>query len=307
MFNEPMSPPRRDSTAPAPASPTTDALTGPGSGPPGLSPGKRAAPAGVTSRRTLNREAPAPRVPTKAQQAVDKLLDQIRTRADQTPPAAKEETRGDEKRDADGHFAKGTKPGPGRPPGSRNKIPKSLKEVVRALGDGVIDVRFIDLVTDTLVERPVAYLLADQLVTGLNDPKHSAAFVKLILELDLRWPTTQTEVDAVHARQTPKMVFLNQPPPDGQARRPTEATPDPAQIADPNGKILDAMTDKVVMRAPQQSVPEDDGLGAGEDRLELADDPPSLCLACSGSGRQRIGFGDRVKPCDECAGAGRLQ
>ena len=276
MFNEPMSPPRRDSTAPAPASPTTDALTGPGSGPPGLSPGKRAAPAGVTSRRTLNREAPAPRVPTKAQQAVDKLLDQIRTRADQTPPAAKEETRGDEKRDADGHFAKGTRPGPGRPPGSRNKIPKSLKEVVRALGDGVIDVRFIDLVTDTLVERPVAYLLADQLVTGLNDPKHSAAFVKLILELNRRWPTTQTEVDAEHARQTPKMVFLHE-------------------------------TRKVVAPAPRKSVPGYNGLGEGEDRLELAEDPPSLCLSCSGSGRQRIGFGHRTAPCDECAGSGRLQ
>src|SRR5438132_13401228 len=104
----------------------------------GLSPSTGGAPAGVISRRTLGRKAQAPRVPTKAQQAVDKLLDKIRTNADQTPSAAKKETeRGEAKRDANGRFAKRTRPGPGRPPGSRNKISKAFKEVLRDRGEGI--------------------------------------------------------------------------------------------------------------------------------------------------------------------------
>ncbi len=246
-------------------------LTGSGNGPAGLSPSTGGAPAGVTSRRTLGRKAQAPRVPTKAQQAVDKLLDKIRTNADQTPSAAKKETeRGEEKRDANGRFAKRTRPGPGRPPGSRNKISKAFKEVLRDLGEG-IDVTFKDPATDTLVEGPVAHLLAQPLVAGLTDPKHYAAFVKMILEYDISQQKTQSEVGPEHRRQTPKMVFLN------------------------------------VVPAPRKSVPGDTGLGEGEDRLELAEDPPSLCMACSGSGRQRIGFGHRTEPCDGCAGSGRLQ
>ena len=235
-------------------------LTGSGKGPAGLSPSPGGAAAGVTSRRTLGRKAQAPRVPTKAQQAVDKLLDKIRTNADQTPSAAKKKTeRGEEKRDANGRFAKRTRPGPGRPPGSRNKISKAFKEVLRDLGEG-IDVTFKDPATDTLVEGPVAHLLAQPLVAGLTDPKHYAAFVKMILEYDISQQKTQSEVGPEHRRQTPKMVFLN------------------------------------VVSAPRKSVPGDTGLGEGEDRLELAEDPPSLCLACSGSGRQRIGFGHRTEP-----------
>src|SRR5438128_2212592 len=157
MLNEPMSSrPRRDSDADAraraPASPRPMPLTGSGNGPAGLSPSTGGAAAGGTSRRTLGRKAQAPRVPTKAQQAVDKLLDKIRANADQTPSAAKKETeRGEEKRDANGRFAKRTRPGPGRPPGSRNKISKAFKEVLRDLGEG-IDVTFKDPATDTLVE-----------------------------------------------------------------------------------------------------------------------------------------------------------
>src|SRR5207245_1027041 len=92
MRNEPMSSrPRRDSTARAPA-PRPRPLTGPGNGPAGISRSKRGAPAGMSSRRTPDRKASAPRVPTKAEQAVDRLLDKIRAKADQAPPAAKAET-----------------------------------------------------------------------------------------------------------------------------------------------------------------------------------------------------------------------
>jgi len=184
-------------------------------------------------------------------------LDKIRTNADQTPSAAKKETeRGEEKRDANGRFAKRIRPGPGRPPGSRNKISKAFKEVLRDLGEG-IDVTFKDPATDTLVEGPVAHLLAQPLVAGLTDPKYYAAFVKMILEYDISQQKTQSEVGPEHRRQTPKMVFLNERRPDGQAGRPTEATPDPGQIAGPNGEIIDAMTRRVMVPAPRKSVPGD--------------------------------------------------
>src|SRR5438128_6686310 len=131
---------------------------------------------GPASRRPANSTS---RVPGKAQEAVDKLLDKIRAKADQRPPAAKDETeRKNEKRDATGLFAKGTKPGPGRPPGSPNKIPRSIKQVVRDLCEGVIEVAFKDPATGKLVVGPVAHLLAERLVAGLNDPKHYLAFVK---------------------------------------------------------------------------------------------------------------------------------
>ena len=45
----------------------------------------------------------------------------------------------------------------------------------------------------------------------------------------------------------------------------------------------------MVVLASGKSVPGDDGLGEGEDRLEPVKDLPSPCPACTGSGRQRIG------------------
>jgi len=41
------------------------------------------------------------------------------------------------------------------------------------------------------------------------------------------------------------------------------------QISGPNGEIIDAKTGKVVVPAPGKSVPGDNGLGEGEDRLEV--------------------------------------
>ena len=62
---------------------------------------------------------------------------------------------------------------------------------------------------------------------------------------------------------------------------------------------------KVVVLASGKSVSGDDGLGEGQDRLEPVEDLPSPCPACNGSGRQRIGCGDRSEPCERCCGAGR--
>jgi hypothetical protein len=202
-----MSSTQRGSPAGAPAFPRPMPLTSPGTGAAGLSPSKRGAAAGVTSRRTLGRKAPAPRVPTKAQEAVDRLLDKIRTRADQTPLPAGEAVRGEEKRDGNGHFSTGTRPGPGRPPGSRNKVSRSIKEVLRDLGEGIINVTYKDAATGKLVEGPVAHLLGEQLAAGLMDPKHYTAFVKMLFKYSLSQP--ETEVDPKNRRR-PEIVFLHE-------------------------------------------------------------------------------------------------
>jgi hypothetical protein len=249
------------------------------------------------------------RVPRKAQEAVDKLIDKIRANADQTPPAAKEEAeREKEKREANGHFAKGTKPGPGRPPGSPNRIPRAVKQVIKALCEGAIEVVFEDPTTKKVVTGPVAHLMAERIVTGLNDPDHYPAFVKMLLEYGIGRPKSQTEVGGEDRRQIPTMIFLNRPvdtlaPQDGKPR-PLRIL---GQIAGPHGEIIDAKTGKIVVPACGQTVPLGDGLGDGEDRLELVEDLPLPCPTCYGGGRQRIGFGDRTEPCDDCAGSRTLQ
>src|SRR5207245_6730170 len=80
------------------------------------------------------------------------------------------------------------------------------------------------------------------------------------------------------------------------------------QIAGSNGEIIDVKTGKVLVPAParSRSGSRDDGLGEGEDRLELVEDQPLPCPACRGGGRQRTGFGDRTEPCDNCGGSRRV-
>ena len=80
------------------------------------------------------------------------------------------------------------------------------------------------------------------------------------------------------------------------------------QIAGSNGEIIDVKTGKVLVPAParSRSGSRDDGLGEGEDRLELVEDQPLPCPACRGGGRQRTGFGDQTEPCDACGGTRRM-
>ena len=79
------------------------------------------------------------------------------------------------------------------------------------------------------------------------------------------------------------MIFLNRPKdslaPDDGKQRPLRIL---GQITGPNGEIIEAKTGKVVAPACGQTFPVDDGLGEGEDRLEVvADLPPPCMVICS--------------------------
>jgi hypothetical protein len=195
---------------------------------------------GPASRERANSTS---RAPGKAQEAVNGLLDKIRAKADRNPPAASGETNLEEKRSATGLFVKGTKPGPGRPPGSPNKIPRAVKEVIKALREGALEVVFADPITNKVVTGPVAHLMAERIVTGLNDPDHYPAFVKMLLEYGISRPKSQTEVVGEDRRQIPTMIFLHEPR-DSMAK--SGDPPKPlrilGQIAGPDGDIIEAKT-----------------------------------------------------------------
>ena len=168
-----------------------------------------------------------------------------------------------------GTSRRGTKAGPGRPPGSPNKIPKSIKQVVRDLCEGVIEVTYKDPATEKLVEGPVAHLLAERMVAGLKDPQNYPAFVKMFLEYGIGRPKTQSESGADDRKQIPRMIFLSQPyDPMAKPGDPPKPLRILGQTAGPNGEIIDAKTRKVVVAAPARSGsgpvddgPVDDGLG----------------------------------------------
>jgi hypothetical protein len=177
--------------------------------------------------------------------------------ADRRPRAEKTERK--VKRDPKGLFGKGTKPGPGRPPGSLNKVPKTVRDVMRKLLDGEALVKFRDPLTGELLESPLAHLLAERIVQGLNDPEHYPTFVKMLYERDMREAERERKEAAgrgPNAPQIPRIVFLS--PPHDPLARPGDP-PRPArllgQIEAPNGDIIDAQTRKVVVPAPRNAPP----------------------------------------------------
>ena len=70
---------------------------------------------------------------------------------------------------------------------------------------------FEDPTTKKVVIGPVAHLMAERIVTGLNDPNHSPAFVKMLLEYGIGRPKTQEAAGADNLKQIPRMIFLNRP------------------------------------------------------------------------------------------------
>ena len=81
--------------------------------------------------------------------------------ADQGPPLPKDETEREVKRDPSGLFQEGTKPGPGRPPGQPNNVPKHIKEVIRHLAAGALHLEG---------EKPIQELVVESLINGIKAP-----------------------------------------------------------------------------------------------------------------------------------------
>ncbi len=246
-------------------------VNGLGDGPTTLPRSPSRASTGRPSGRKLDRKALGARVPAKAKEVVDKLAVKVRVETDQKPSVPTDEIEREEKRDAKGFFTKGTKPGPGRPPGSPNQIPKSIKAVMHALSEGVIEVSYLDPLTGQPTTGPVAHLLAEKIGEGLTLPaKDAHAYVKTMLEYGIGRPRTQSESGAGDTKQIPRMIFLNRPK---DSFAPDDGKPRPmmilGQVAGPNGEIVDVRTGNVVVPAPAKPVSGDDGLGEGEDRLEL--------------------------------------
>jgi len=235
----------------------------------------------------------------------------VRARTDRKPTAPKDEIEREDKRDANGLFTKGTKPGPGRPAGSPNKIPKSIKEVMRALSEGAIEVGYPEPLTGQPTTGPVAHLLAEKIVEGLNLPaKDAHAYVKTMLEYSIGRPKTMEQGTGEDLKQIPRMIFLNKPKgslaPDDGKMRPLRIL---GQVANEKGEIIDVASGKIIgtLESALEPASPTDGLGEGEDRLELVEDLPPPCPTCGGCGRQGIGFGSQTEPCGDCGGAGRLR
>ena len=185
---------------------------------------------------------------------------------------------------------------------------------MRNLCAGIVQVKFHDPTDlenpESLVDGPVAHLMAERLVEALNHPEKDMRAIEVLLNYGIGKPAPAKDVTAEQVKQIPRMIFLNRPK---DTLAPDDGKPHPlrilGQVAGPNGEIIEAKTGKVVVPAParSRSGSRDDGLGEGENRLELVEDQPLPCPACRGGGRQRTGFGDRTEPCDDCGGSGTLQ
>jgi hypothetical protein len=172
----------------------------------------------------------------------------VRARTDRKPTAPKDEIEREDKRDANGLFTTGTKPGPGRPPGSPNKIPKSIKEVIRALSEGAIEVGYPEPLTGQPTTGPVAHLLAEKIVEGLNLPaKDAHAYVKTMLAYSIGRPKTMEQATGEDLKQIPRMIFLNKPKdslaPDDGKMRPLRIL---GQVANEKGEIIDVASGKII-------------------------------------------------------------
>ena len=118
--------------------------------------------------------------------------------------------------------------------------------------------KFRDPVTGELLESPLAHVLAERMVQGLNDPEHYPTFVKMLYERDMREAERERKAAAgrgPNAPQIPRIIFLS-PPHDPLAKPgdPPKAARILGQIEGPNGEIIDAQSGKVVGR-PRKNLP----------------------------------------------------
>ena len=121
-------------------------------------------------------------------------------------------------RDENGHYQEGhNKPGPGRPPGSQNRITVALKDAILAAGERAGGAEGLTgYLTRLAVENSSAYagLLAKCLPHTLSaDESGGGASVKVVFERRIVFPDGRVEVEGVTSKALPA--------PDASLPRPT--------------------------------------------------------------------------------------
>lgn len=240
-------------------------------------PGSAKAAKGVAKGDGGGHEAPGPDPQgpiSKAQEAVDRLLQGIRTKADQKVEQeasqggqAPEERVALRDRDDSGRF------NPGHVAIQGLRPPKSVREVIKGLTDGTIEVRFKDPLTGEATTAAIAHLMAEKIVEALNDPDNYVTMIKSLLEYGIGKPATADEQSAAQIKRIPRMIFLH------EIKDPLARPGDPAkpsrllgQVAAPDGTIIDYETGQPVSGMLYGNVKKDDGLGQGDERLEIVTD-----------------------------------
>jgi hypothetical protein len=147
-------------------------------------------------------------------------------------------------------------------------------------------------------------MFVQQLLAGMNaKPPHSEPYLRLFARYTMGEPGKEGVTETGPGRGM-QIVFMG-PPRDpmaepGDRPRPLRLL---GQIRGPNGDIIDAKTGRVIVPAAaaaplpttggpsegEERAKADDVLGSGEDRLEMAEDRPSQCLACAGRGWRPAG------------------
>jgi hypothetical protein len=251
------------------------------------------------ARRERQDAKPTP--PAKAKAAAAKLLESIKAKDDQRAQTVARE-RGSEPeappgKDEKGRFVEGHQYGKGRITGSTNEVPKSAKAVVRMLAEGTL----------SLNGEIAAHVFAERLLAGMKaDPPHSKGYLELFAHYAIGLPKKQGEETTGGGGF--QIVFMREPKdPLAQPGDPPKPNRLLGQVWGPNGEIIEYKTGKVVVPAPTPQPPpppKDDGLGEGEDRLEIIEDTSSQCLECLGRG-SRLVARERQR-CQVCRGTGRL-
>ncbi len=263
---------------------------------------------------------------TKAAAAAKKFLDEVREKADRkAEEAPREPGHGDPKpetplHDERGLFRPGHEKVGGRQAGTPNRIPRSIKEVMLKLAEGVATLEGDSETFADKVARALALGMDGKLILSRNaghfgesvryEPR--LGYVLAFLEYGIKH-ADKLGAGGSGARSGPKIVFM------GEAHDPMArpgAPPEPlrmlGQIRRADGVIVNYATGQPVVSAPKRTDAlrnENAGTREDDDDLEVLEDvdPHPNCPHCRGSGRQRAGFRDRTEPCSECGGTGKAQ
>ena len=111
-------------------------------------------------------------------------------------------------RDENGHYQEGhNKPGPGRPPGSQNRITVALKDAILAAGERAGGAEGLTgYLTRLALENSSAYsgLLAKVLPTTLSTPETDGGDrTKITFERVIVWPDGRREIEGVTPKALP--------------------------------------------------------------------------------------------------------